>query len=332
MRLYAYLKFKTSTTMYYKFLSAFITFILSVQLSFAQKNVILQIDHTLNGQPFSMNTSAQNNIGQSFQFSRVDYYISGIKLIHDGSQIISLPDIYLLINGDTALVNLGNHNITVLEGIEFAVGVDSAKNHLDPATYVFGHPLGYQSPSMHWGWSAGYRFAALEGKTGTNMNINFQLHGLWDSYYFPQIIQTSGVINGNNININLEANMAKALSNINIMAGPIEHGNGGADLTMLENFRDEVFSVSTTTGLHEVQSVNLTLSPNPTNGRVRIHTDYKGSKNLHATLYDITGKTIISRMVRNHETIDLSHLQKGFYFINITDKADFTVRRKIILQ
>ena len=56
---------------------------------------------------------------------------------------------------------MGPWDIEGVRGVKLHLGVDPAHNHADPSTYASDHPLSLQNPTMHWGWSAGYRFMAI---------------------------------------------------------------------------------------------------------------------------------------------------------------------------
>ena len=78
----------------------------------------------------------------------------------------NLSDTYLLVNPNQNQYNIGNHNVENIYSIEFYLGVDpniNDANPNDPSLWENSHPLANQIPSMHWGWSAGYIFLALEG-------------------------------------------------------------------------------------------------------------------------------------------------------------------------
>ena len=53
----------------------------------AQTNVTLNINHLLGEEPFRLSTTAQNNLGQAFNFSRLEYYLAEISLIHDQGSV-----------------------------------------------------------------------------------------------------------------------------------------------------------------------------------------------------------------------------------------------------
>lgn len=259
----------------------------------AQKEVYLTITHQLNGGSFAFGQTAQNNLGNSFQITRVDYYLSGIKIIHDGGQETPVPNHYILVRGNNPVIDsLGVFNVTSIEGIKFSVGVDSPANNADPALYSLPHPLAYQTPSMHWGWSSGYRFVCLEGMAGSGFATNFQLHGLWNANYFQQSKTLSAMMIGNKAYINLNADYVKALQDVNVSVGPIDHGTDQQDLKMLQNFRDLVFTPGSAipNAVASVMDENSELSvyPNPSNGKFILN-DEKGIS-TDAILLDLQGR------------------------------------------
>lgn len=72
-------------------------------------------------------------------------------------------------------------NVNKVEAITFSVGVEQAYNHLDPASFPPDDPLAPQNPEMHWGWVSGYRFAAVEGEAGPNLDQHFEIHSIGDA-------------------------------------------------------------------------------------------------------------------------------------------------------
>ena len=146
----------------------------------AQVDVSIHMHQKLGDQPFGYNSVVQTAAGYYIKVTRLQYYISEVKLIHDGGQITPVTDQYFLVTPTVdSILELGNFDITSLEGIEYSLGVDAGHNHLDPASYPSSHPLAPKNPSMHWGWTAGYRFIALEGFAGATSGAvtnNFQIH------------------------------------------------------------------------------------------------------------------------------------------------------------
>lgn len=281
------------------FLSIALMFI--VMISEAQKNVYLTIKHMLGNANFAFNQTAQNDLTQDFQVTRVDYYISSIYIIHDGGQQTQVQNKYILAKGSANVVELlGNFNVTNVEGVKFSIGVDSPVNNDDPALWPSAHPLAPQSPSMHWGWSAGYRFIALEGQAGASFNTTFQMHGLGNANYFSQTQMAAGVSSGNDIYINLDADYSKALKGINVNAGPIDHGVNATDLDVINNFRDYVFSPGTgipasVKNMSKMEGIRI--YPNPSFGEVYVDmTQYTGQIDKIIVL-DMTGKMLYEQSV-----------------------------------
>lgn len=224
----------------------------------AQKNVILKINHKLGDSTFALNKASQNNLSKDFKITRVDYYMSKISIIHDGGMITNVPKMSILSRtGADVEANLGKFAVTNIEGIKFSIGVDTPENHADIALLSNFDPLGPKTPAMHWGWSAGYRFAAIEGKAGTSFNTTFEMHGLGDPNYFSQTKTVIGVKRDSNIYIKLDADIAQALKGINITAGPVDHGVDATDLDVLKNFRDFVFKAKTLSSAKDILSFSV---------------------------------------------------------------------------
>ena len=311
-----------------------ITFLFTVVVSNAQKNVYLSITHKLAENAFAFEQTAQNNLNQEFKITRIDYYISSIKIIHDGGMETSVPDKYILVKGRASILeNLGSCDVTSVEGVTFSIGVEAPINNEDPSLQPFGSPLSYQNPSMHWGWAPGYRFIALEGKSGNGLNETFQLHGLWNDNYFQQTKMPAGVPNGtNDIYINLDADITQALKDINLSGGQIAHGTNNADLTALKNFRDYVFSPSpTTTSNNDLEGdSNIIIYPNPTAQKIFVGFSHPSVIIDEFKIVDFYGKIVMENKLNNNE-IDVSQLAKGSYILQFhTQKNDVLIKKIII--
>ena len=86
----------------------------------AQKNVKLRINHKMNGSAFALNSETTNSLGNKFNFSRAQYYLSNIKIIHDGGQETKATDVYLLVDAAKSVdFDLGSYNVTTIEKIIF---------------------------------------------------------------------------------------------------------------------------------------------------------------------------------------------------------------------
>lgn len=319
--------------------SIFLTIALmfTMMISKAQKNVYFTITHKLATANFAFNQTAQNDLMQDFKITRVDYYISSIKIIHDGGMEMAVPNKYILAKG-SANVNelLGNFNVTNVEGIKFSIGVEAPINNADPSLQIAGSPLSFQSPSMHWGWSAGYRFLALEGTTGSGFTTSFQMHGLGNANYFNQTKMVSGVPSGtNDIYINLNADYTQALKGINISTGPIDHGVNATDLTALQNFRDFVFSPGTgiPASIGNIEDkLEVRIYPNPTTSKLFIDFDNTTNNADKLVITDIAGKIISETTLVNTNEINVSNSAKGVYVLKFYSKNANVANRKIVIE
>ena len=222
----------------------------------AQTDITLKINHLLGEEVFAFNKTVTAPGEYSVNVTRLEYYISQIKLVHDGGKIEVLSDKYFLVNGASLFSSsLGNFNISKLEEIRFSIGVDNlpntnpndnstnTTNHADPSLWFAGHPLSPKSPSMHWGWTSGYRFVALEGKTGLGAAYTYEIHALGDGNYNEVSIPTVIDASGGELNIELDANYLNSLKDVDVSSGLIEHGSTGQAIPFLKNFQTEVFSV-----------------------------------------------------------------------------------------
>lgn len=289
-----------------------------------ERNVVLVMNHTLDGKPFTFNTPLVASTGGFYKITRLEYYVSGVQIVHDGGQILSLPDAYFLVNPSKGSpLALGSHSIQQIEAVRFKIGVDAARNHTDPATYSFTHPLAPKNPSMHWGWSAGYRFIALEGFAGTTagmLTTNFQVHSVGDALYTPVQITTPNTVVENELVVTINAEYANALKNIDVAQGPTNHGSDGEALVLIQNFGSSVFSPGATSGVDaqnssSVQSqpsVQLVAYPNPARDRIVIESTMRD--NTPVVLRDMLGRIVGSTvLVAGRATMSLSSLPTGSY-------------------
>ena len=189
------------------------------------KTVILTIDHKIGLDTCAAGIEGVNNLGNQFKINRIQYYMDEIILVHDGATS-DTSTVLALVNGfDQTSLNLGSFTLDSIESIRFAIGVNSSLNHLDPTTYNPNHPLAPKSPSMHWGWTAGYRFIAAEGVGGSTFNQIFEFHGLGDGNYAHLTLPTSGqYIGTDTILITVTANYNELFRGQNLASGPISHG------------------------------------------------------------------------------------------------------------
>ncbi len=252
-----------------KQLYTFLFLLLLSTFGVSQSEVFLNINHKLGTQNFDFNSTGTTAMGHDFEVERLEYYISEITVNHDGTSTL-IEDLWILADGGRAVAeSLGTLDFTTIESITLHIGVDEEHNHLNPASWPSTHPLAPQAPSMHWGWTAGYRFVAMEGRSNGSV---WQLHGLGDSNYFETTVDVEPRVEGDVTHIDLDANYIAALNSIDVSAAPISHGETGPARICLVNFSETVFSqASTTSNIVEEEIFDFSLFPNPSaDGRIAV--------------------------------------------------------------
>ena len=312
-----------------------IAFTFGLTAVFAQQDLYLEIEHQLNGQPFSIGAQGQNNLGHAFDVNRLEYYLSRISITHDGGQVIDLPDTYFLVDGAQNFNELlGNFNIAQLESITFAVGVDSSRNHLDPASWPMTHPLAPKNPSMHWGWTAGYRFAVMEGASGVGLAQFYEFHALGNRNYTFQTIETAGEDNNGDLVIHLIADYAGALYNMPLDQGIVQHGQDDEAAEFLDNFALRVFESSDGNGpmasLSEEQVGAIRAYPNPAARQITL--DLSKAKVaidryewVNAQGARVAGGAVRGNLIETPES-------NGLYLLHLYSRGELVSIEKVVVQ
>ncbi len=301
--------------------------------SIAQKNVILTIQHKLGDANFNYSTTNFNDVGSIFKFNRVEYYMSGFTIIHDGGQETQVAsDTYILTDAFmNAVQSLGSYDVTNVEGIKFHIGVPAPINNQDPNQWPMSHPLAPQSPSMHWGWAAGYFFAVADGFAGTNLTTGFEMHSLGNVNYFEQTVVVNGENSGDDVYINLDADYLEAVRGINVNAGPIDHGAGATDLTLIQNFRDHVFSAAANSPLsvNVAEIADFKVFPNPSNGNFFINTNAQVEA---IELFDLSGRKVMDLPAQQAGVQQVSIDQSGLYILQVRLLNQEVLRSKVVVE
>ena len=301
---------------------------------YAQSNVKLVINHFLGDKPFLLNIEAKNDVGSNFTTSRLEYYISGIKIIHDNGNVTSLPNLYILQNAENNdTITLGNLKVSNIEAINFCIGVDKKVNHNDPSKWAFSHPLSPKSPTMHWGWEPGYKFAVIEGATGANLMQKFAIHALGDKNYFETSIPIKALDINNSQVIVLNADYTKVISQMYLESGIFNHGEDGTAADLLRYFQTQVFTNAQGEGnLLSTPKVAISsgvkVYPNPSNGNINVTVTNASLQNGSYKLSDITGKII---QEGSHLPSEFNLSTKGIYILTLQNEH-FVSSERLIIQ
>jgi len=301
---------------------------------FAQTNLTLNMEQFLNGTAIEYNKEATNNLDNSFKINRLQYYVSGFSVKHDGGKTTEISDTYFLIDPTKHnSFDLGSHDVTNMESITFYVGVDKAKNHADPSQYSSEHPLAPKSPSMHWGLSAGYRFVAMEGKAGGSLNTTFEVHALGNDYYYPIEIPFAETAKDGAINVALRAEYSKLLEGIDVSQGLIVHGAFGEAIELLKNFRDHVFTNAIGEGnVLSIPSTDIMtgMYPNPSSGMLNMSFERLVSASVE--VLDLHGKILYSEDFKGNQFSTEVDLNSGVYLVRVRENNGILSTRKWVIS
>ena len=103
-------------------------------------------------------------------------------------------------------------------------------------------------------------------------------------------------------------------------------GNDTKQLTVTNVLGDEAVYTASTLGIEEFSSATFTVYPNPVKDILYVSGD-SGFEDLNLTVYDLYGKEVIKTST---ETIDMSGLTSGLYFLTVTNQNGTMVIKKII--
>jgi len=298
----------------------------------AQTQIQITIDHQLGDEDFAFGTVATNNLDNTFTFNRLQYYISGFEIVHDGGQVTSLDDLYVLVttgdNKESLVIDLGEWDFDMVEQVSFRTGVDEPTNHDDPAQWPEDHALAPKFPSMHWGWAGGYRFVALEGKSGPNVDLEMQFHMIGDEFYEPVTfdVNASG---GGLISIDVKADYEKLLEDIEVNQGKILHGNLNDIITLADNLQTKVYTYEVATATEDPVISSSVFPTVSLNGSFSI--DRGANADAQADIYSMSGQKISSFKLNNQiESFELT--DKGAYNLILSNERKILATHKIIVQ
>jgi hypothetical protein len=219
-------------------------------------NVVVVIEHGWgsNYLPFSLGTwYTQPATGDSIQYTRLQYYVSNIRLQLEDGTWWSENNSYRLVNENSLAertLTLTNVPVGKYNRIEIMIGVDSAMS-------LSGVQMGPLDPAngMYWSWQTGYIFIKSEGFSPQASLGNFQYHmggfmGSTNAIQVRSFNLTGKEINlqgGKTSTVKMKANAARfwhggiKIANISIIHSPSDTAK-----LMAGNFADGFFVESVT--------------------------------------------------------------------------------------
>ena len=314
------------------FIAGFVSFGMSAQ---STTELVLNIDHRMGQNPLTSSEVGTNNLGNQFIFSRLQYYVDDIQVEYNSDSIFEYPHV-LLINAleDETRLHLGSvTDLDSVTAIRFAVGVGPDVNNLDPSTYPPAHPLAPKSPSMHWGWTSGYRFVCAEGLGSSSFDQVFELHGLGNDNYAMQTIATSGTaLGGDTIEVGLIADYSELVKNIHVAQGVTSHGETGDAFQALKNLNNDVFTSAAegNAAMGEIErelssSLAVEMYPNPTSGSFAVN----APKSTNISVYDALGN-LLAQHQSDDNPVQIELSTAGMYLVQFSHEGTTTVQKLMV--
>lgn len=146
-------------------------------------SVILEFENVVGGQRLALGTATYTNpAGEPFTITRLNYFVSNIKMTKSDGQEVTFPGRYFLVRQSDPT----SWKITLPEvpagdyiKLDYLIGVDSLRSVADISqrTGVLD-PASYGDDNMYWSWNSGYIFFKMEGTSSraTTPAQNFQFH------------------------------------------------------------------------------------------------------------------------------------------------------------
>ncbi len=320
-----------------KYTYSLVTLLLSISLNCfsQQKEVSLFLSHYYDGAEFTLDNHYTLDDTITCTISRLEYYLTINKLVSNSGEAIEYGgDFYTAENdlisydGKQVFINtlknkysLGERNISDLITMEFNVGVAEDINHQDPTLWSSSHALAPKNPSMHWGWAAGYRFAAIEAMVDEDSDGLFesvlQYHAVGDILYMSQSLAINTVETEEEIIIYLDVHYDKLFTGINASNSGVFHGQQDQVVALMDNFAgNSVFTNSENLSLNS-ESLTNSLSPNPFTNSLKIELEKASKLKVYTILGDLLFETALNS---GNSTIDTNWLKQGVYIFKLENE------------
>lgn len=240
----------------------------------AQSNaVVFRFQHRVGQEPLAIGSTVfALPDGTKALLTRGEFYISEVTLNTTAGNDLPLTNFYMLVNANAPNreYEAGTWPVGGITGLTLHLGVDSAHNHLDPSSYPAGHPLAHHNPSMHWGWTAGYRFMAIEGyldKNGDGVpETLFQYHNLGNALYETAVLEGMKMAENGTLYIDLTLDYTRLFDKLDLTGNLTQHGSAPPNAAMMKNAATKGFltiqTASSTTSAAGSDAY-LRVSPNP---------------------------------------------------------------------
>lgn len=247
---------------------------------------------------------------------------------------------HTLLDGETNLYNLGtvSPEIQQLEALNLDLGVDPSLNNSRPVNHPLGHALA--ESSMYSNSQQSYIFLAIEGMIDTDGDQTpdkpFSFHATGDQLFRHLTIDASASRDGSEIKINLVANIANWLKNIDLEFVGNQENSSVENEKLCDNTDEHsvFYNVATT-------SVNTLVSPkNEINVDSRlsiaptIYYNFYTVEQLDMTITNVTGTYFIQRSNLNPQGDFYmeNDLASGIYIVIFTTPKGIRQCKRFVVR
>ncbi|MBL4648460.1 MAG: T9SS type A sorting domain-containing protein [Aureispira sp.] len=318
----------------------FLLFLCSCWSLHAQTDIESNIQHKFGKSNYIPNQPYVDEENRVILITRIQYYLSNIELTHDGGQSVLVNKQHILMDGEISVYNLGSVSTEIqqLEALNFDLGVDPSLNSSRPINHPVGHALA--DNSLYSNDQQSYIFLAIEGMIDTDGDQTpdkpFSFHATGNQLFRNMTIQTTTSRNGTGLKINLVANIANWLKDIDLeFVGNQE--NSATDNEKLCDNTDEhsVFYKVATTSVNTLVSpqnqinVDSRLSTTPT-----IYYNFYTVEQLDMTITNINGTYFIQRSNLNPQGdfyMD-NDLASGIYIVIFTTPKGIRQCKRFVVR
>lgn len=283
--------------------------------------------------------------GKAVSLSRADFYISEIEVYHLTPPIHNTPltDQYLLVRaGDPdAEFDLGAWPVDAVHGVNLHFGVPKSVNHNDPAAWPNGHPLAPKNPTMHWGWSAGYIFMAVNGKVDNDNDgipeAYFEYHSLGDTLYRRTEVGGGNLAQNGVLRMNFVLDYIQLFKNLDLDPYLYVHGSGALNRTMLTNAATQKFitlPVLTAIGDLSENSRRVQAAPNPADADTQISWDLPAEGALQLILTNAIGQAVHTETglpASGTTRLETAALPDGVFLCGFYENGNLVARKKLVV-
>lgn len=144
------------------------------------QNLRLEIEPEWRGQPLVLSRTLPRANVSEFSLNRLDGLLSHLALQRKDGTWLETKDWHAFISAAQGKLSASADGLPAepFQAIRFQVGLDAETDHSEPQRWDPEHPLHPDVCGLHWGWSSGYVFLALEGhwQTAQGQPSGFSYH------------------------------------------------------------------------------------------------------------------------------------------------------------